>query len=332
MVKTPELWRGRTGSTVPFGLKDGRLWFVTDVPSGLECGCRCPDPNCDKPLVARNRPSPDRQRAYNFMHSTRTTICGGRESALHRMAKEVLMGANAMMLPQWTDGVLTIPASELILESGTSQEVRILNGQLRPDIKVSGQLKRAGLPSLYVEVKVSHAVDWKKAAKARENGISIIEIDVSGASDEQVADHNSFRKMVLEDVSNRSWVHLGDGQFLSTLLEEDVYEVKSSDTTTHELPSKKGNIFLVTKQNATVYRAGAEPRQLDFEIADTFQGNLRTDGNGNALPYSPGLYTLAPSRPPAYSWGASQFYKTFLRPIRIRTEQKQSQLFNEIEV
>jgi len=44
MTSTPHHWRGRSAGKVPFGLKEGQLCFVSDVPTGLACGCRCPDP------------------------------------------------------------------------------------------------------------------------------------------------------------------------------------------------------------------------------------------------------------------------------------------------
>lgn len=331
MVKIPEQWRGRTDSTVPFGLKDGRLWFVSDVPTGLDCGCRCPDPACDMPLIARNRPSPDRRRAYNFMHSTRTTSCGGRESALHRMAKELLLGAEALMLPAWTDGEFSIPATELILDQQAAQEVRLLDGQMRPDVRVGGKLGDCALPRLFVEVKVSHAVDWKKAATARRNGISMIEIDLSSATDEDVQDHDAFVDMVLRSIDNRTWVHLGDPQFLASMLGQDVFEVRSTETFRHDVLSKKGNTMHFTKQRGVLHRAGEEPTPADFEIADTYLDGQRIDGLGNTLPYAPGLYARASSPPTAWFWQTSQLNKTFLRPLSVARKERQSQLFGNLE-
>ena len=328
MVKVPNQWRGRTDSTVPFGLKDGRLWFVSDVPSGLDCGCRCPDPTCDMPLIARNRPSPDRQRAYNFMHSTRTTTCGGRESALHRMAKELLLGAKTLMLPEWTDGELSIPASELVLDQCAAREVRLLDGQMRPDVQVGGRLDDVALPRLFVEVKVSHAVDWKKAAVAHRNGISMIEIDLSNATDEDAQDQDRFMAMVLGSIDNRTWVNLGDAQFLAATLGQDVFEVRSTDTFPYDVLTKNGNTLQFTKQRGILHRAGEESRAVDFEIADTYRDGHRTDGLGNKLPYEPGMYARASAPPTAWSWQGSQFYKTFLRPLSVARKQRQSQLFN----
>lgn len=327
MVKVPDQWRGKSNGTVPFGLKDGRLWFVADVPTGLDCGCRCPDPACDMPLIARNRTSPDRQRAYNFMHSTRTSSCGGRESALHRMAKELLLGARTLMLPEWTDGVISIPSSELILDQNAAQEVRLLDGQIRPDIQVGGKLGDVALPRLFVEVKVSHAVDWTKATIARRNGISMIEIDVSNATDDDVLDQDAFMAKVLKTIANRTWVNLGDPQFLAAVLGEDVFEVRSAETFRHDVATKTGNTMYFTKQRAILHRAGDEPKSIDFEIADTYHGNQRIDGLGNKLPYEPGMYARASAPATGWNWHPSRYYKTFLRPLTVVRQNRQPQLF-----
>src|SRR3546814_42905 len=115
-----------------------------------------------------------------------------------------------------------------------AQEVRLLDGQMRPDVQVGGRLDDVALPRLFVEVKVSHAVDWKKAAVALRNGISMIEIDLSNATDEDAKDQDRFMSMVLGSKDNRTWVNLGDAQFLAAILGQDVFEVRSTDTFPHD--------------------------------------------------------------------------------------------------
>lgn len=241
------------------------------------------------------------------------------------------MGAEKLMLPAWTDGELAVPATELILDQQAAQEVRLLDGQMRPDVQVGGQVGDAPLPRLFVEVKVSHAVDWKKTAIARQNGISMIEIDLSSATDEDVQDQEAFRDLVLRSIDNRTWVHLAEPQFLAATLERDVFEVRSTETFRHDVLSKKGNTMHFTKQRGVLHRAGAEPTLVDFEIADTYLNAQRIDGLGNKLPYEPGLYVRTSAPPTAWFWQASQFYKTFLRPLSVARKRRQPQLFGNSE-
>lgn len=327
----PDSWKGGNTNAVPFGLKDGKLWFVSDVDSGLACGCRCPDPTCDQPLVARNKPSPTRKRVYHFMHAAKTTSCGGRESALHRMAKEVLLGSTRLTLPAWGLDDLTIPMSELGLYPGAAQEVRILDGQLRPDVRVSGTHPDARFLELYVEVKVTHAIDWQKQAKICAGGLSVIEIDLSDATDEQVQDSEAFEQLVLHTPENRTWVNLGDPAYLAARLGCDIIEVTSTDTYRHDVKAKSGNTMHFDKQRALRYQPGQRPVPYDFEIADTYREKQRIDGIGNTLPYQPGLYVVAQGpRSTTYGGYDQNFFKTFLKPVSTSQTTRPADLFGEV--
>ncbi|WP_158011862.1 hypothetical protein [Marinobacter nauticus] len=57
-----------TETKIPFGyhIESGRYVDVRDVPSGMECGCKCP--GCDLPLVARHC---QEGRVDHFAHNTR---------------------------------------------------------------------------------------------------------------------------------------------------------------------------------------------------------------------------------------------------------------------
>jgi hypothetical protein len=128
-----------------------------------------PGPACGKPLIARNQNFPGRKRIFHFRHASLTTGCGGRESALHRMGKEIVERATTLLLPNWPAGDLKFDATLANLLPGSAQEVRLAEYQIRPDVRVGAALDGAFLPALYVEIRVTNAVDWQKRRRVVEN-------------------------------------------------------------------------------------------------------------------------------------------------------------------
>lgn len=245
LTKSPEL-------TVPFGLKGGTLHFVSDVTSGLKCGCVCPQ--CHQPLVARNKPSPDRRRVFHFQHARTSTCAGGRESAIHRMAKEILARAPMLLLPEWRSGEIVIPALPLTVQGTSAMEVPLLDGALRPDVLVNGECAGNTLAPLLIEVRVHHAVDPAKRALFKANRFSVIEIDLSDVTDDQLLDATAFHHLVLEQAGNRSWIHLADAAFMTAATEHAVIEIVDAELRERALETKTG-------RNSKVPRTKRSPRQ-----------------------------------------------------------------------
>lgn len=93
---------------VPFGLRDGRMWSPRQVANGLACGCTCPA--CGSPLQAKNQGT--RRRAY-FAHHSDHACSGAYESAIHRMAKQLICEQRRLLLPAWNgaDGMPNPPTA-----------------------------------------------------------------------------------------------------------------------------------------------------------------------------------------------------------------------------
>jgi hypothetical protein len=345
MSSDSEHWKGRGVSKVPFGLKDGRLWFVNDVPTGLACGCQCPDPACGRPLIARNQPIPGRQRAYYFAHAGDPVACGGRESALHRMAKEILLQAPKLRLPALAlSDEDHFETTTVALASEARAEVRLLDGQARSDVSVWLTLED-GMPlaELHIEVRVSHAVDALKASRVVGDGMTMLEIDLSKVCDELLQDRDAFSRCVLDEANNRTWVNLGNPALLSALLGREIVEIDTVEVCERRVPFKKGDgHWLNSQQTIRSIVAGREPWTAQIEL-ESYLGDPEahkdahgkamryacsrsgpvddpTDGRGWPLPYAPGLYVRSPI--------ANQ-YKTRLRQLvtRPRCEEPQGELF-----
>lgn len=72
---------------------DGRIVHIGEVRSGLRCGCICP--HCRGALVARRGPL----REHHFGHRAGTACVFAAETALHKLAKQVLARVGRLMLP-----------------------------------------------------------------------------------------------------------------------------------------------------------------------------------------------------------------------------------------
>ena len=80
-------------SNLIYALKDGAITSISDVQSGLKCGCVCPA--CGAPLVARK----GSKMMHHFAHHAGDNCEYGYESSLHLAAKDILSQATKMTIP-----------------------------------------------------------------------------------------------------------------------------------------------------------------------------------------------------------------------------------------
>jgi hypothetical protein len=194
---------------LPYGLRDGQLWHISQVVTGLACGCACP--GCGALLVARN--SVGNVKVAHFAHYQALECTTGLQTAIHLAAKDIIAQHKQLCLPGMS-GLLTFTpafwesfsfdarpyADELFdtlgfmgtefipsnyeTDSYYSFPARLVTldevilekrtGAIIPDIMV-----RIGTKWVLVEVAVTHFVDEEKRAKIRAMGLPAIEIDLS---------------------------------------------------------------------------------------------------------------------------------------------------------
>jgi len=152
---------------------DGTIAHISEVPSGLSCDCVCP--GCRSRLVARK----GQKNNHHFGHEG--SIDGrpcktGPETALHKVAKEVLARRLALFLPP-----LEIADGEdrwIGFKGGNYRfDAAVLEnrlGDIIPDVIV-----HKGDRDLLIEFAVTHECGPEKIARIRARGISAIEIDLS---------------------------------------------------------------------------------------------------------------------------------------------------------
>lgn len=207
------------GFRVPFGVRDGRVWAPGEVVKGKACGCVCP--GCGQLLVAKALTS--RRRRPHFAHLGATDCHTGRETGIHLRAKQVIVERAEILLPAWDGDLLDMPNPPRARdEAGSLHEGRKVDypavrsalqdleterrfGSYQPDV-----VAWDGVGELLIEIRVTHAVDDPKAARVKEHGRRMVEIDLSHLHRDTPHDPEAFDEAVLFDVSNRQWISCPD--------------------------------------------------------------------------------------------------------------------------
>lgn len=153
---------------------------VEDVASGLDCNCYCA--YCGSPFVAVR----GTRRQWHFRHHKANDCGRSFETAVHFMAKQVLVAEKRMMLPY-----LKVRPSRDLWQVGTfvSQEELVVKRQLtyfdrvedevRMDSRIPDIVAFKGDRKLLVEIVVTHDLTEDKIAWIRENDLATVRVNFS---------------------------------------------------------------------------------------------------------------------------------------------------------
>jgi hypothetical protein len=150
---------------------DGRMVHISDVESGLACQCRCAA--CHGLLVARKGKINEHHFGHHSSKPCRTAV----ETAVHRLAKQILEERRELLLP-------AVDARDrghhFILRKAASYrfDTAVLEQPLEgvvPDVIVT-----KGNHRLLVEIVVTHRCEPEKVERIERMGVSAVEIDLSG--------------------------------------------------------------------------------------------------------------------------------------------------------
>jgi hypothetical protein len=195
---------------IPFGLRldDDRVVGPDLVQKGLDCGCICAE--CRLPLIAKQGPI----KIWHFAHASGGDCPGAVETAIHRMAKQMIIDRRAIYVPghiieRYISGptwqtVLKgeVQAEGLVQLRACQEETRIDTRQ--PDITA---ILPNGMP-IAIEVAFSHFCDQEKIVWLKERDLTALEIDISIP---QVAKSNEIEEIVAERLfqscSRSVWLH-----------------------------------------------------------------------------------------------------------------------------
>jgi hypothetical protein len=166
---------GGVGSRTLFGqAAAGKLVHISEAASGVSEGLICPD--CAGLLIAKK----GSVRIHHFAHASGADCIGAGETALHRLAKDLLMENPVIALPE-------LKIKDKLCEPAVSAarleriELETWEGRFRPDLKaeVPDDEGIAGHQTLYIEIRVTNAVVGVKLDHIRARGNSAIEVDLS---------------------------------------------------------------------------------------------------------------------------------------------------------
>jgi hypothetical protein len=187
--------------------RDGTIAHISEVPSGLSCDCCCP--GCKSQLVARK----GAEKVHHFAHHGAIPCHHARESALHKLAKEVLNDRRELLVPAvgaWIGHDALITHEERVHRFDDA----VLEHHL--DTIVPDVIVRKGKHPLLVEMFVTHRCDLEKVKRVEALGIACVEVDLRSlqrnATREQVA-------QALTASADRWWVFNPKLDEAATLLE-----------------------------------------------------------------------------------------------------------------
>lgn len=182
---------------LPYGIKDGKLIHISEVESGLACGCICP--SCHAQLVAKK----GSEVVRHFSHHSTYPCEHALETALHLAAKDVLKFTNHIILPavivDFSSGFREIELAKSKTYQIDSVRVEKKIGNIIPDLilDLSGH-------QLLVEIFVTHSVDSEKLRRINELGISAIEIDLSSAP--RNLPMKALSELIIDGLDNKKWL------------------------------------------------------------------------------------------------------------------------------
>lgn len=182
---------------IKHGIKDGKLLSITQVERGLKCGCVCSA--CGVPLVAKK----GEKVAHHFSHYGTKPCQYGYETALHLAAKEILSRSKRLFLPP---SYVTFPFSgkgKLCVAGPTEIPIDSVDTESRFGSIVPDIIIHSGDKFLFVEIRVTHAIDSAKHKKIREAGVSTIEIDLHDMED--TPSEEDLTSILVSDNPRKSW-------------------------------------------------------------------------------------------------------------------------------
>lgn len=179
-----------------YALKNGLLEHVSNVESGLACGCVCP--SCGGKLEAKK----GAKQAHHFAHYNAEECRTGYETSLHLLVKDILGQCKTLLLPplylKEKEPNWKIYDSQSITFS--SIEIEKTQGDFIPDV-----IGYIGQRKLLIEIRVFHAIDERKQAKIQSSDTSCVEVDLS-KFDKEITRDDLF-SFLTSDCSKTKWVY-----------------------------------------------------------------------------------------------------------------------------
>lgn len=181
-----------------YALKDDNLVHISEVESGLKCGCICPA--CGGSLIAKKGDIV----MHHFAHQSTVECEYGYQTSLHLAAKEIISEHQEIILPalylefQGTGSRELIHEERIVKVSKVILEKKLDN--IIPDI-----LLETDIGKIIIEIYVTHEIDNEKERKIQKLGIQTIEIDLSKF--ERDITKEDLENFLIGRSENKHWVY-----------------------------------------------------------------------------------------------------------------------------
>ena len=246
------------------GLKNDKIVSIDEVENGLRCGCVCP--SCHQPLIAKN--NPNNKKVAHFAHYKSLECSAAIETALHKLAKEILFEEKSLFIPDYrmsAQGKTKSYIKKRLIEFEFVEiEKKVTTGETYIIADSIGVLKGR---VLIVEFAKTHFVDENKEAKIKKSNYACVEIDISDL--EQSRD--AVREVLLKGMDRIMWISNPEGDRLFKLdqeayerrkEEEKIAQQKQREKDQQELERKlkeykaKGYYFIKAKADGSFFCPG----------------------------------------------------------------------------
>lgn len=182
--------------------------FINDAANGLACNCKCE--KCNERLEAIQ----GKVNEWHFRHHKDTNCFGGQETAIHKLAKQIIVDNLQILIPD-----------EALAYSQARQEERF--GSIIPDVTVF-----ANEETVYFEIAVTNPVDTLKENFYTSGQHKSIEIDLTNIPHDTTP--QELKEMVLQQVDNKR-------KIFWTVKQVQVFEEAKNNLIPHPVETYKVN-------------------------------------------------------------------------------------------
>ncbi|AEV28695.1 competence protein [Sphaerochaeta pleomorpha str. Grapes] len=251
----------RNNLKLPCALKNG-IVIPIERAKPHEKGYVCP--GCYSEVIVKK----GEKRIAHFAHKAGVTCTTGYQTAMHLLAKELILREKRFRLPDLSekyavDGcftvfvsnrkvLLSLPLAKTLDLSDASVVTECKLFDMIPDIVIDYKGQR-----LIVEIFVTHKVSAEKVANYQSQKISIIEIDLSK---QKILSEDDLKKLLCDSTEHKIWLYNRKKDLLASKM--DLWNRNT------------GNDKFVIYTYKNVFKNGQE---IDGNII--FKPNITTDGN-----------------------------------------------------
>ena len=183
-----------------YALKDNSLVHISEVESGLQCGCKCPA--CGETLIARKGD----KVIHHFAHKSTVECEFGYQTSLHLAAKKVISENGIIQVPAL---YLTFPETgkKELIEPEKVLRVSEVILEKKLDNIIPDILLITDIGKIIVEIFVTHEIDLEKKKRIKALGVPTIEIDLSKI-DRDISEQD-LQEILINKNEYKSWIYNG---------------------------------------------------------------------------------------------------------------------------